>query len=157
MSGSIKLGGQYPGGGASIAIASVSLSTAQLLALHSNPVTIVPAPGPGKAIIVISSLYQEFIGSAPFVTSDSGPSLYYGANRDFGNADFASSPFNAEGCIYVAPSLMTNTTPRPGNDSITSFMDNAAIVLANVSRNMTGGAGATGKITVLYYIVSTGP
>lgn len=156
MSGSIKLGGQYPCGG-HIGFASVSLSTAQLLTLHSNPITIVPAPGAGKAIIVLSSLYQEFAGTDPFASPDNGPGLYYGTNRDFANADLAQIPFLPEGCIYQAPPVTTNLNGSPGYFGVRSFMDNAAVVLANPSTNMTGGAGATGKITVLYYIVSTAP
>src|SRR5271163_1499380 len=64
---------QPTGGGGSGAILStgkISLTSAQLLALFSDPVTIIPAPGAGKMILVIAAIYELIYGSTTYEGSD---------------------------------------------------------------------------------------
>lgn len=136
---------------------AVALTNAQLLHLHSAPVTIIPAPGVGKAIIVLSSIYITD-GGDPFTQflNDIGPSLFYAPlSSGFGNqADLANLSLAADG-LYQAPPITTNTDGRPGGQNILPFVDNAAVILANLGGNLTDGLDRVARITVLYYVVST--
>lgn len=65
------------GGGGTALTATVPLSTSQILHLHSAPITIVPNPGPGKAIVPVSAAYANKFGTIPF-TGDAR--LFWGAS-----------------------------------------------------------------------------
>ena len=56
--------------GSGVQTASVTLSSAQLLNLHSTPVQLVPAPGAGSIVKPLSITLQYKAGSAPYNASD---------------------------------------------------------------------------------------
>jgi hypothetical protein len=56
--------------GSGVQTASVTLSSAQLLSLHSSPVQLVPPPGAGNIIKPVSITLQYKAGSAPYNASD---------------------------------------------------------------------------------------
>jgi hypothetical protein len=56
--------------GSGVQSASVTLSSAQLLSLHSSPVQLIPPPGAGNIIKPVSITLQYKAGSAPYNASD---------------------------------------------------------------------------------------
>ncbi|PYV58468.1 MAG: hypothetical protein DMG96_16585 [Acidobacteria bacterium] len=56
--------------GSGVQTASVTLSSAQLLSLHSSPVQLIPPPGAGNIIKPVSITLQYKAGSAPYNASD---------------------------------------------------------------------------------------
>jgi hypothetical protein len=135
-----------------VLFSTTELTNAQLLSLFTSPVTILPPPGAGFAYIIISSVYLNK-GTNGFTSSDNGPGLYYGVPSLHSKANVADGGSSANGftsnqqIIQPAPiSTSANQTPQ-------TWADNAPIVLANATANMTGGVGSTGVINFLYYIV----
>jgi hypothetical protein len=127
----------------------ISLTTAQLLSLNTSPVTIIPAPGPGKCIMVILSVYELIFGTTPFVLNngDQGPGLYYGSTSGY-TADNASGNGAFSGSSNTISTGNDVYSPLP-----TSGFENLPIILGSSFANMTGGDG-TGTINVLYWIVT---
>jgi hypothetical protein len=64
---------------------TVSVSAAQLNGMGATPVTIVPAPGAGKAILPESVTVRYHAGSTGY-SQDDQPALYYGDNSSSGSA-----------------------------------------------------------------------
>jgi len=133
------------GGGPAVQVASVNLSTTQILALNATPITLVAAPGAGLAIVPLSTF-----GSLTFVTSQYTSAgslrLKYGA---------------------VAAQTLTNVTAatlaaasQVGWDDNAGLTGTAVASIANValsidaSAAITVGAGSV-RVTVSYYVAST--
>ena len=68
-----------------VLVSSVTLSPAQLKNLVAAPVIILPAPGPGKLLLVQSLLFRLSFGTAAYVDNDgvnfADPELYLGAQE----------------------------------------------------------------------------
>jgi hypothetical protein len=133
------------------------LSHSQLTHLFTSPITVLPKPGPGLAYVIISSVYQlNYGGVNSFVSTDSGPGLYYGVandNQTYADGANGQSVFSVtQDQILQAPTLMTNAGNHFGIN-LTADINNAAIILANINANMTAGTGNTGRLAVLYYVM----
>src|SRR4051812_34108011 len=79
-----------------VRMASVPLSHDQLIHLHSSPITVLPPPGAGLGYIIFSSVYQIVDSGTPFISSDSGPALYYGHaddNETYADGGALTAPF----------------------------------------------------------------
>src|SRR6185295_18778494 len=75
-----------PSGG-SVLTATVTLTSAQIKALHATPIQLVAAPGSGKAIVVLYGYLGKFVygGSNVFVAGASQAiKLYYGTTQSIG-------------------------------------------------------------------------
>lgn len=140
-----------PGPSPFFGTAVIVLSSAQLLALHSAPVTVIPAPGVGKYIQVISASYELIFGTLQYTSSDSGPALYYAPLSGNHPADGAAAASAFAGAASGV--LVTGGAAALGLAVATSVVANAAVVLGNESTNMSAGNG-TGTLTVIYAIVS---
>jgi hypothetical protein len=126
------------------------LSSANILALLGTPVTLVPAPGVGFAIIPINIIIKFFAGSVAY--TDAGGAVSFAAGTASGpllsNAIFlvTTSP-NKRIQSFVWPGA-TDTAGNPPTD------DNAALVISKATNNFAAGNG-TATIIVNYLIVST--
>jgi hypothetical protein len=129
---------------------TVSLSSAQLLALHTSPVTIVPAPGTGNVVVPLAWALAYTYGSTTYVSSDSGPILSW---------NNTTSP-EASSFDITLNFLLTQTSSQfgfvsgleSGNTGAPSAFNNQPLLLGNVTSNMTTGNG-TAKLTVWYSIL----
>ncbi|HEV2225058.1 MAG TPA: hypothetical protein VGR84_18850 [Candidatus Acidoferrales bacterium] len=128
---------------------------AKLLNAAAAPVRVIPAPGPGRAVIVLQSVYSYTFGTTAYSGGGGATSagLYYGNNLQ-------SSQMNADsgaGSIVTAPSssiLVAGTYPNGFDgafDAASTFLD-SPVVFFNQSVPWTGGDGFL-HITVLYGIV----
>lgn len=143
---------------ASVQTFSMPLTLAQMTSLFTDPITLLPPPGEGFAYVIMSSCYQNVHGTGSFTSTDSGPGLYYGlpslqSGNNVADGGAGVSPFVPEDVI-IQPPILPVIDNFGGFQSTTSWIDNAPIVLANVSANMTGGAGSHGRITILYYVIA---
>lgn len=134
------------GGGAVLSTAKISLTSAQLLALNTSPVEIIAAPGTGKYIAVIQSVYNSLAGATPYAYADgsNGNGLFYGGADGAGGDGTDNQVFaNASSAINVGTG---------GLGSALTNVENLPLLLTDPAGNMTAGDG-TGSITVLYSII----
>ncbi len=127
---------------------TVRISSAQLLALNTSPILLVPAPGAGKAVVPISLAFAFTYNSVAYENSLE-PDLYTGpvANSDRWGAQ--NTILNAiEGTSDSFSSVNSFTEV----DAITNY-DNHPLYFSD-AQNWTTGNG-TFVVTVAYIIVPT--
>ena len=126
---------------------TVSLSSAQLLALNTTPVTIVPAPGVGKYTLVLGASYELIYGSAAYSNLDT-PGLFYGS-VNFSIA-YVIDAGNAPGVFGQSGNAVGRGVVNLSEGAVSprSVVENTAVVFGD-DEAWTNGDG-TGSITVFY-------
>lgn len=134
-------------------IAQIRLTTAQLLALSTTPVTIIPAPGAGKYIVPQIFTGQLTFGGTPFSIANGGAGSTYlfwaglgtgsAGSTAVGNmADSAANggmDYTASGSqLFIFPCLTEPSVPAASilNQSLQIIMDDA-LTLGNGSMVIT--------------------
>lgn len=136
------------GGSQPVQLASVVLTSAQLLALTETPVQLIAAPGVGKAIICVTVVLNYRAGATPYTVN--GTNLFINADGTASN-DFGWMAWAQAGFIDQADSQVASTTFLDGNGQVAeSGLDNAPIFAACDS-DPTDGDGTLG-ITILYFV-----
>lgn len=129
-----------------------TLTNAQILAMGTTPVTVVPAPGAGYYVDVIA-VSLAFNYTAAY-TSGGDMRLYWGSNL-LGNA--ASATITASGLLT---SVSADAINRVGGvpDNTDPPTTNLAVVLTTISRAdfASGNASNSLRVVVNYRIVATG-
>ena len=126
---------------------SLSLTSAQILALNTTPITIVSAPGASKYIEVISATGEYTFVTAAYATNTTLQLIYTGATRYIGyNGAILTGTVDLIYQFNVGPLLGAATTA-------TQVLTNTALQVKVETGNPTGGSG-TVKVKVLYRIVT---
>lgn len=122
-------------------VAQVSLSSAQILALNATPITLVAAPGSGKAIVVEQIIFKMVTTATAYVSG--------------GNVTFQYSGGNAVTNVIVAGVVTagagTSYTIREGIDVTAAA--NTAVTITNATGAFTTGTG-TAVVTIKYSIIT---
>ena len=146
-----------PASGAGVTLLSATVTAAQLAAIGTTPVTVIPAPGADLMVVVMSVTYAIVSGSVGFSSGGSGCGLYYGSPTNGISAD-AYGDRNvpqAVGENFTSMSVGVNAT---GAQDQSSNYANQAIEYGNPSGIDYGGGGSVNmQITVLYYIAPCVP
>ncbi len=122
----------------SVISTGIPISSAQLLAGNSSPVQVIPAPGVGKAIQILSVSFQYTPGSKEYTTNLSGI-VDYSTNLGI----------HFDGTNIISGSV----------DKITSFVKNESTAPPNTAVNFSINSGnpltgdGTGILSVSYIIV----
>src|ERR1700731_4464548 len=143
-----RLADKLAGGGVILSTGPVALTNTQLSNLFTDPVLLIAAPGPGKAIMVTDAIATLIFGTSGYLVTDDGPNLWYGTDVAVGQA----VGYNFAGVF----SAVTNSIEIPLPTTIIaslSVLENQPVMLLSDGSNMTGGDG-TGSITVYYTIVN---
>lgn len=141
----ITPGGTLVGGG--VMVSRVSLTAAQIRASNVTPISLVAAPGPGKANMLLQAVYSYAYGTVAYTnTNGLGGYIYFGSlSGPIVDTSYVSQYADNE--VFTA--LSSSATVSLNNyQNITA---NAPLVYGGGS--YTGGDG-TGSITVVYYIVT---
>ena len=124
-----------------------TLTAAQINALNTTPITLIPAPGAGKLIIIDKSDWNLVLSGA-FFTGASSVSVVYGASGQImvgvGNASFMSQGSSAEFTTAQASS----TTGFPTSTTI----NQPANITASAA--IGGGAGSVLTYRIRYRVVT---
>lgn len=132
--------------GSSLSYATVNVSAAQIIAMFTTPVTIVAAPGAGKAIIVSKILFQMTRTATAFT---GGGALEF----DYHGSTIAHTGTVASTVVTTAGAAVVNVVL--GNASATGVVvpANLGIDLTNVTAVFAAGTG-TAKVQIWYSIVT---
>ena len=136
-----------PSSGAGVTLTSAIVTAAQLAASGTEPVQIVPPPGAGLKIVVLSVDYSIVSGSGVF-TSGSACALFYGAPSLGIQActDDDVIPTNTSGVNTTRIALLQALL-----ESSAAF-ENQPLVYGNAGAGDYGGAGSVNlQINVLWY------
>lgn len=123
--------------------ATVTLSSANILSLHTTPITIIPAQGAGTVIQLIAMTISMSYNSVPYAT-DVTLRLLNGVsvvNQDGSCLSSASD-------YYANKSLQSNYSVAGSNT-----FENVAVTMTTPTSNPTAGNSSV-KITVLYSVVN---
>jgi len=132
--------------------AQVTLTAAQLKALYTSPQTIVAAPGPGKAIMVLGAIAKYTYATAAF-SGGSSPALYINGYSGAGWAvvpAFTQGPGNA--LLAATADKMSYGFPAGGGADLAN-LSNQPLVFAGSAADHTAGGGSL-TLTVRYMIVT---
>ena len=123
----------------------VPLSSVQILALNATPVTLVPAPGAGKVVVVESILLKMVTTATQYANGGALEFRYTNASGAKVTADIAAA--------VVTAGAGTSYTSVAGVTTSLTNVANAAIVVDNATGAFTTGTG-TATITIKFRIVT---
>jgi len=134
-----------------ISQATITLSSAQILALHTTPIQIVAAPGAGYYIQVITSSYALLFNSIAYV-NNYPPVIFYGNNNTP-----AADPGSAAALITATGNYFYNngynsSAPTGTSAANISLYENKALYVGTIVGNPTTG-NSTIMVTVNYIVV----
>lgn len=139
---------KMPGESGTMAIerkVKVTLSSAQVLTLNTIPVEIIPAPGAGKIINIISAIGRNTFNSVAF----DAPGDLIIANT----SDVAVGIFSENGNVLVNAGVDKLNKMTPVYTSTKQFSENEAVVARLKTGNPTVGNGAI-DVYVTYEIIT---
>ncbi len=132
-----------------VQVATRFISSAEIQAIAFNaPLEIVPSPGAGRGLVVVSCEISVLFGTMLYTNSGNGAfALSYGTTP---GVQACSSNFASALTAVSANSFLTGTN----NGSLGGFTPNAPIRLAKALSQFTGGDG-TIVVSVAYFVVPT--
>lgn len=148
------LSGSYPNptvakiNGFGFSVASVTLSSAQVLAIFTTPITVVAAPGAGLMVLPTAALFNYTFVSTAYTDGGGSLFLYYGSNA--GTA--ATSSMATSGFWTLTHSAATQSTIINHSNAAVTALANQPLVLQQNTANPTLGNG-TLTVTVAYAVV----
>jgi hypothetical protein len=138
-----------------------TFSSAQLLALSATPISLIPAPGIGSAIIIDEVIYEYTHVTTDYDTASQG-GIFYGVPSSFvpaGNVDknIATAVVNSgASMIVVSPAIWGNGPTNAPVPTARSNMENKDVEFGAPNGSIyvpyTGGDG-TMTITIVYRIL----
>lgn len=108
---------------------TVALTAAQIIALHSAPVTIIPAPATGKAVFVESCIVSYSYGTVQMTGGGAVNPVYHGATTNLLSGSVAAATIQAAASAVVscgAPVAALTLTPATAVDLYAASADFAA-------------------------------
>lgn len=133
-----------PAGAFPVASATVTLTSAQVLAIFTTPVTIVPAPGSGLALVPVAWLSNYTYGGTAY--TDGGGNFQLQAGTSVLGSFATAAGFWTASASEMK--LLSNFTP---NLTVTNWA-NKAVTVQQSTGNPTLGNG-TVTVTVAYMVV----
>ncbi len=129
---------------------ATTLSSANILALLTTPITLVPAPGVGFRIVPLVIQIVFFGGTVAYTDAGGAVSFSGGTMSQAlaSNAIFLVTTTPNKAIQQVGSFSASDTAGNPPTD------DNAPLTISKITNNFAAGNG-TVKITVLYLILPT--
>jgi hypothetical protein len=129
--------------------ASVVLTSAQVLAIHTTPILVIPAPGAGYYIMVTSCSFALEYNSSAYVTTNP-LELFYGVSGSQVACQGVSIGF-MEGTVDLVWNNMYNTQGASGSGFTGTAIENFGIYVSALG-NPSGGNSPI-EVTVNYQVI----
>jgi hypothetical protein len=146
-------GGGGGGAGGAVQIATVTVSSAELLALATTPIQLIAAPGAGKVIAPFMFAMQYKAGSTPYTLAGGDPelSIYPAA----AGPNLGPVGFNATGLVTAAVDTVAYQADAASTNIARTNLDDQPwnLGLGDRGRPLTLGDG-TLVVTVYYAILA---
>lgn len=123
---------------------TVSLTAAQIKAIHTTPITAVAAPGAGKYISVDEIRWNMTYGSIAFTGSNNLEFRYTDGSGAKVSADLAAATLNA------AANAIRSI--KPVTTELTPVLNAAVVIVAPVAD--PGAGNSTATVTIRYHVVT---
>lgn len=135
---------------------TVTLSAAQINALHATPITLVAAPGAAAMVDVTNILYEFKYGSAAFATSTGDLGLYWGSGgQQIGLGNLSHTLLKGTANLLVADLPALPQTTLNGTGLTPSSALNQPVVIQNpAATEYTVGTGCILIVRINYRIIS---
>jgi hypothetical protein len=137
--------GQFPG---LLTRLRAVLTAAQINTLHSAPVTVIPAPGAGKVLVLDSLSIQTLPGTVNFTSGGAITAVYHGGST----ALHASSLPNT--VVQSGTGSITNLGPLGASNGLTLSVNTGVDIVA-ASADFASGNGAL-VINLWYSVITLG-
>jgi len=124
----------------------VPLTAAQITTLHSAPVSLVSAPGAGKAVIFHWLTFQFTFGTTQFTGGGAVTPVYHGATTDL------SGTTGVAAATITGAASATKLLPTVAQAGITA---NAGVDLLAATADFAAG-DSTAVVTISYSVVKLG-
>lgn len=132
-------------GPAGVQVATVTLTSTQVLAIFTTAVTVVPAPGSGLALVPLNAFFNYHYGGTAY--TDGGGNLALFGNGTGNYTSFATAGFWDQSASKVKAIPSLTATSSIGLPAIES-----ALTVQQTAANPTLGNG-TVTVTVAYIVV----
>jgi hypothetical protein len=146
VDGVIQISTSGGGGGVVVQSAITDISSAELLSLAENPITIAPAPGAGNVIIPLSIFANYIFGTNPYVIGSGSLWTNIGPVVEI-------QELNALGFLDQS-SNQNQSVPIEDTIESSDAIINTAMTLSNIGDDFTEGDG-TMKV-IVYYLIQSG-
>lgn len=129
------------------------LTNVEINSIRSTPLIIIPAPGSGKVIQVVScTCKMTYGGITPFATSSGSFTLRF---NDSGGALIVSTVMNNVSITATSDQIAYNTSSTSSSSTDYSDADNIQVIFTNSSSTeFTGGTGNIVQLSVTYKILT---
>lgn len=127
---------------------SVPLSAAQITTLHSVPVTIIPAPGAGKVIVIDTLIFDFTYNSVQFTGGGAISAVFHGLSTNLLNSTVAATSIQAAANYagqFVSAGTASGVLLTPGL--------NLGLDLSAAGADFAAG-NSTAKVFVWYSVVT---
>lgn len=130
---------------------SITLTSAQILALLGTPITLVPAPGVGKQIVPLCIIVRFFGGTVAYTNAGGAVNVKVGATMlQALTEQFITtvSPTRTVGVIAFGGTELQSSAANPPDT------DNAPLTINKITNNYAAGNG-TARVTAYYTVEPT--
>lgn len=144
----VRLNGRTVGSNpAEVQTATVALTAANILAMFATPITLIAAPGAGKAIVVESLAVELILSATAFASGGVVHFYYHGLTVELMSASLAAATVN--GAAGTSTYFLTPVATAGGS----VISSNLGIDITNATGAFTTGTG-TAKVFIKYRVVT---